>query len=157
MRTRLHARFPCSTTTSTYQPGRKGAAPFVHDTDPRLYRPTVPLRGTLSVEVPATPSSRTHVPRDVEVSGCKGKLVAMQEASRCSHLQMLHNVETSRRSGIIIYTPQKDQLCNKSTLPFFSCCWWLFTAPLLLSKEQQGKKCEGKKTNAHWVFFNIGT
>ncbi|CAM9621158.1 unnamed protein product, partial [Laminaria digitata] len=82
------------------KPGRHGAAPFVHSADSRLYRPTVPFEGSLSVEVPATPSSRVMVPRDVEAAGCKGKLVAMREASRHSHMQMLANMHVSRRSEL---------------------------------------------------------
>lgn len=39
------------------------------------------------------------VPRDVEAAGSKGKLVAMKEASRHSHMQMLANLHASRRSG----------------------------------------------------------
>lgn len=82
-----------------HQPGRKGAAPFVHDTDPRLYKPTVPLGNSLSVEVPASPSSRVLVPRDEEAAGCKGKLVDMQKATRHSRQQMLVNMDVARRSG----------------------------------------------------------
>ncbi|CAM9640094.1 unnamed protein product [Ascophyllum nodosum] len=89
--------------------GRKAAsAPFVHDTDTRLYRPTVPQRGRLSVEVPATPSSRTWVTRDVESSRYKGeKLIAMQDAYRRSHLQMLANLDASRRSEV------RETICGR--------------------------------------------
>lgn len=101
------------------QPGREGAAPFVHDPDSRIYRPTVPaivVGGSLGVEVPATPSSRMLVPRGSEFDGggkdmpgvgggIKNKLALMrEEASRHSHLQMLANMEVSRRSGAC-YSP----------------------------------------------------
>lgn len=78
---------------------RKGAAPFVYDNDPRIYKPTVPV--SLNVEVPATPSSRTLVSRDGrgEEFGLVKKSGAMMEATRHSHLQMLANAEASRRSG----------------------------------------------------------
>lgn len=97
------------TTPFPDQISREGAAPFVHDDDPRIYRPTVPGKG-LSVEVPATPSSRTLVSRDSRRSissfgeiGAEAKLAAMKEASRHSRLQMLANVEISRRSGQSVY------------------------------------------------------
>eukprot|EP00903_Cladosiphon_okamuranus_P013754 g12803.t1 len=98
------------------QPPREGAAPFVHDPDPRIYRPTVPAFGDggrlSNVEVPATPSSRMLVSRHAEFDGGggdggagkgkgKNKLAMMrEEASRHSHLQMLANVEISRRSEL---------------------------------------------------------
>ncbi|CAM9209509.1 unnamed protein product [Scytosiphon promiscuus] len=96
---------------------REGAAPFVHDQDPRIYRPTVPssaaaASGSLSVEVPATPSSRMLVPREAEFDGNKagekGKLaVVREEASRRSHLQMLANMEVSRRSEL------RETICGR--------------------------------------------
>lgn len=99
------------------QPGREGAAPFVHDPDPRIYRPTVPALGAggrlSNVEVPATPSNRMLVPREAEFDGGgdrgagskrKNKLAVMrEEASRHSHLQMLANVDICRRSGMNMF------------------------------------------------------
>ena len=112
----LHHGCLFPTFTQTPQPPREGAAPFVHDPDPRIYRPTVPALGAggrlSNVEVPATPSSRMLVPRHAEFDGAgdggagdgKNKLAAMrEEASRQSHLQMLANVEISRRSGTYVF------------------------------------------------------
>ncbi|CAM9304205.1 unnamed protein product [Sphacelaria rigidula] len=98
---------------------REGAAPFVHDDDPRIYRPTVPGgKGRLSVDTPATPSSRALVSREgtrrrtndfggnnvggakFEEAGAKAKLAAMSEAFRGSRRQMLANLEISRRSEL---------------------------------------------------------
>lgn len=80
---------------------REGAAPFVYDSDPRIYRPTVPVG--LNVEVPATPSSRMLVSRGPcsEELGLDKKSGTMMEATRHSHLQMLANAEASRRSGAV--------------------------------------------------------
>ncbi|CAN0491564.1 unnamed protein product [Ectocarpus sp. 12 AP-2014] len=98
------------------KPRREGAAPFVHDPDPRIYRPTIPSKvpsGCCSVvEVPATPSSQILVRREVEFDGegrrsgggagkTNNRLAMMrEEAHRHSHLQMLANVEISRRSEL---------------------------------------------------------
>lgn len=90
----------------------------MHDDDPRIYRPTVPGgRGRLSVDAPATPSSRALVSREgarrrttdfggndadgarLEEVGIEAKLAAMSEAFKRSRRQMLANVEISRRSG----------------------------------------------------------
>ncbi|CAN0377615.1 unnamed protein product [Pylaiella littoralis] len=104
------------------KPGREGAAPFVHDPDSRIYRPTVPAivaGGSLGVEVPATPSSRMLVPRGSEFDGggkdmpgvgggIKNKLALLrEEASRHSHLQMLANMEVSRRSEL------RETICGR--------------------------------------------
>lgn len=81
----------------------------MHDPDPRIYRPTVPssaaaASGSLSAEVPATPSSRMLVSREAEFNGDgrgngNSLAVVREEACRRSHLQMLANKEVSRRSG----------------------------------------------------------
>ncbi|CAN0075485.1 unnamed protein product, partial [Ectocarpus fasciculatus] len=98
------------------KPRREGAAPFVHDPDPRIYRPTVPAEVStgcrFGVEVPATPSSQILVRREAEFDGEEsrrgdatgkrrnGLAMMREEAHRHSHLQMLANVEISRRSEL---------------------------------------------------------
>ncbi|CAN0513853.1 unnamed protein product, partial [Ectocarpus sp. 8 AP-2014] len=98
------------------QPRREGAAPFVHDPDPRIYRPTVPSKVStgcrFGVEVPATPSSQILVRREAEFDGegsrsgggagkTNNRLAMMrEEAHRHSHLQMLANVKMFRRSEL---------------------------------------------------------
>eukprot|EP00904_Undaria_pinnatifida_P000503 jgi/Undpi1/10453/HiC_scaffold_29.g12903.m1 len=91
---------------SAIEPRREGAAPFVHNADPRLYRPTVPFEGSLSVEVPASPASRVMVPRDVEASGSKGKLTV-------THQQAL-NLE-KKAGPSLPYDAAPPPACNRGS------------------------------------------